>query len=316
MAEGIAAVVVNHGGWSACVECLASLEALGGELENIIVIDNSDDKAPIEHIKKWAKGELVPWRPANDPMRELLVPSQTNSRPYRLFWHPKTPPKPAPLTLVHTQNRGFAAAVNLGIQSALLAGAKYVWVLNDDIIVHRYTLDEMKRVLESQREIAMVGSVQYYQSDPMSVQSAGGGFNRWLARFWNIEKEDFKDDEVAYIYGASMLIRADAYENVGPFCEDYFMYYEEIDYAQRLGQKGLRHAVARDAKTFHRHKGSISKKGEAFRTFYLERGKLLFYKKFYPKLLWIPVLMAIRKFLLTGDLVYLKALWEGVRWRG
>jgi N-acetylglucosaminyl-diphospho-decaprenol L-rhamnosyltransferase len=63
--------------------------------------------------------------------------------------------------------------------------------------------------------------------------------------------------ETAYACGAAMFIRPEAFEAVGGFPEQYFLYFEEPDLAQRLRELGYEIAVCHGATVVHQRSWSI-----------------------------------------------------------
>lgn len=65
---------------------------------------------------------------------------------------------PADQFFVNPCNRGFAAGNNAGIQRAIAAGARYVWLLNNDTTVEPDALSALLGTIEKDPLIAVVGS--------------------------------------------------------------------------------------------------------------------------------------------------------------
>jgi GT2 family glycosyltransferase len=90
-----------------------------------------------------------------------------------------------------------------------------------------------------------------------------------------------------YIPGASMLVTRALLEQVGLMSEEYFLYFEEIDWAERRkGRFDL--AVSLDSVVYHRGAASIGAPNEhgergARSEYYLLRGRLMFARKFYRR---------------------------------
>jgi GT2 family glycosyltransferase len=68
-------------------------------------------------------------------------------------------------------------------------------------------------------------------------------------------------------------VRAEAFERVGLLPERYFLYYEDIDFADRLREAGYQLVTATD--TIVHHKESASSDGDATSAYYNERNRLL-----------------------------------------
>ncbi len=58
-----------------------------------------------------------------------------------------------------------------------------------------------------------------------------------------------------HVMGAVMAFRRAAWEQVGPFDERYFMYFEETDWQRRLHEAGWQVALVPQARVLHLHRG-------------------------------------------------------------
>lgn len=193
-------------------------------------------------------------------------------------------------------NGGFSYGNNLGIKIAMnFNDFEYLWLLNNDTEVPNNTLSTLVNYYNnSSGNLGILGNLQYFHHKKDDIQAIAGGFNKYRANYWNIDSlEDLKSG-YSYIYGASMMMSKGFIFDVGLLCEDYFMYYEEIDIAERAKKNGYLLDICNEAIIYHKHGSTTSKKGNQFRVFYLERNKFLFYKKFYPHLLFIPYIKMLK----------------------
>lgn len=97
-----------------------------------------------------------------------------------------------------------------------------------------------------------------------------------------------------YVVGAALFARADMVRRIGLMCEDYFLYFEEIDWAER-GRKHFTLAYAPDSLVYHKEGASSGRDRKRRRTsrfsdqLYLEN-RLKIARKFFP---WaLPVVYA------------------------
>jgi GT2 family glycosyltransferase len=91
-----------------------------------------------------------------------------------------------------------------------------------------------------------------------------------------------KEELVPGFCGAGVLLNKKALAEVGYFDESFFMYYEDGDLSLRMKEKGWRILYAPNALVRHIHAGS-SKEWSDFFTYHVERGRLLFVGKHWPR---------------------------------
>lgn len=246
-------VVLNWNRAEDTLECLNSLlPDVRQGLASIICCDNGSTDGSVPAIMDWARRLFTKLEPAEPCPGSLL---------------PKIRTKHPDFVLIETgANLGYAGGNNVGIRYALECGEfDYIWILNNDTVVEPNALSALVAMASTSPEIGALGSTVVDYHDPQQVQCAGGC--RYFPAFTIMKPahqgkdldsvlQDSFEVRLDYISGAAMFIRTAALNEAGLFNEDYFLYYEEADYATKLQCKGYRIAWCRESKV--RHKGGIS----------------------------------------------------------
>ncbi len=223
-------------------------------------------------------------------------------------------------------NLGFAAGNNAALP---FCRGKYVLFINNDTEVEKGFLEPLVEVLESDPSIAMVSPKIHYFHTPDTFQF--GGFTRihpitirnFALGFGEKDRGQFDMTcETGSIFGAAMLVSMEAIRKVGMMAENFFLYYEEHDWAEHMKKAGYK--IYYQGKSLVLHKESISTiKESPFQIFYLTRGRILFARR--NNLGWIKFLslfylytVAIPKqalrYLLKGRLDLSRASWKSAWW--
>ena len=138
-------------------------------------------------------------------------------------------------------NLGFLRNCNHAARSAR---GRYLLLLNNDTVVLPGWLDALFRSMEGDPTIGIGGSKLLYPD--LVIQEAGGAiFRDGSAR--NVGRGQERDNplfnaarDVDYISGASILVRADFWKDVGGFDERFkIAYCEDSDLAMSVRAKGL-----------------------------------------------------------------------------
>ena len=212
-------VIVN---WNACSETMGRLETLSSAstaLAGVVVVDNGSADNSVERTRS-------------------AYPD---------------------VTLIEAgKNLGFAAGNNLGIRHALESGADYIWLLNNDANPFPDALEQMLKVAESDSRIGAVGSVLWHADQLNVVQSWGGGKLNLLSGYNTVARSPRADEWFDYMCAGSMLVHREAFLDVGLLNEDYFLYWEDVDFGFRLRRAGWKLAVARQAIVPHRGNASTA----------------------------------------------------------
>jgi len=225
----ISVIIVNYKGWSYLKNCLKALIDIAEVTFTfeIIVVDNCSNDGRLEQFKADFK----------------TVNFYKNSG-----------------------NNGFANACNFG---AAKAQGHYLLFLNPDTIANAKALGKMLEIAKNNPDIGALSCVQVNQKgnlhDYKKIFLSLGtlfGFFRIFYRIINktsLNKQFDTSKEIVYpdwISGSVIFISRRWFEKVGGWCDDYWMYYEDVDLCKRLSDKGAKIAVLQDVNIKHYHGGS------------------------------------------------------------
>ena len=192
------------------------------------------------------------------------------------------------VTLVKlNSNQGAVGASNIGFEVALDAGADFILRLDSDTVIAPDYINLMIKAMESNGNIgAAVGKI-YYNS-PRALSQSNKIWSMGALRkspFFDIVDlgRDKFDDEVEnkiqridFAWSAGIIIRDIALKDLGGFDSDFFVYYEEMDFCERLRKQDWEIVVVPEAIMWHKV-GSLK---QSPRVAYLwNKGKVLFYRK-------------------------------------
>jgi hypothetical protein len=281
-------VLVNWNGWRDTVECLESLLRLDDGDHAVVIVDNGSADGSADAIAAWAVAP-APDRP--DAAAWASLPEARRHGPSFRRIGPSGSLGEERVTLVEAgANLGFAGACNLGMRIALAdSTTRFVWLLNNDTVVAPTSLGRLVAHMATHPDHAIVGATLLYYHEPATVQGLAGWLRPSRALAGHIGFGAAADAlpsareveaAMAYVMGASMFVRREVVAATGGMSEDYFLYFEEPDWARRL-PPAMRQGVCLDAVVWHKEGGSIGTSSLARPSdtslYYYARGTLRFY---------------------------------------
>ena len=294
-------VLVNWNGWADTLECLESLLHSDYPDFRVVVCDNGSTDGSLDAIKSWAQGGLIPDEPRSVMLRALSVPPIAKPLAYVEYSRREAEEggngADYPLTIVRIdENLGFAGGNNVGIRFALSRDDfAFVWLLNNDTLVTPQTLSALTRRMAEKPRAGLCGSKLLFYQQPQVVQGLGGAsYNKWLgtnrhlgylSQADNLPVQVDVEAAMDYVIGASMLVSKRFLLEIGLMAEEYFLYFEELDWAYRAhGRFSL--AYAAESIVYHKEGSSAGSCDPARKSwsvdFFTIRSKLLFTWKFFP----------------------------------
>lgn len=188
-------------------------------------------------------------------------------------------------------NRGFAGGNNIGIKQALEKNTDYVLLLNNDTIVEPDFLKKLIEKGESNEKNGILGPV-IYEHNSKKIHFAGGKINWLYTKGIHKTKEVLETD---YITGCCMLIKRKVIEEIGLMLEDYFLYFEDVDYCLKARKRGFKCIVVPKSKIWHKVSQSALQ-GSFSYIYYHTRNGLLLSKR--NALFFIKILAYLNSFLI------------------
>lgn len=291
-----AIVLVNWNAWADCIDCLDSLVGGVAPPWHIYLVDNASGDGSLDKIAAWCANPVRPQDACDFPgvVRHSASAQPTPLAVRRVDALAPSVPALRPgcgISLVQSgANRGFAGGNNVGIRLGLAEGAGWFWVLNTDTVVHRNALASLLERARSAPHAGMVGSTLLYHDEPGIVQALGGASLDWKsftsshlgvgspARAVPADSTAV-EARMDYVVGASILVSRHFVDQVGLMQEDYFLYFEELDWAARAGGK-FRLCWAPQSVVWHKVGRSSGQSDFASRL--LLRNRLRFVQRFYP----------------------------------
>jgi GT2 family glycosyltransferase len=152
---------------------------------------------------------------------------------------------------------GYAAAHNLAIASST---GRYHLIMNDDMLVHDGTLEQILRYLDDHPQAGALGcrltnadgslQISSFLSYPSLLDQAREALlvNMVLARipplhhrftmYGRANSNGTETRSVCHLMGAFIVVRREVLESVGPLDPHYFFSFEDIDWCWRIRQRG------------------------------------------------------------------------------
>ncbi len=206
-------------------------------------------------------------------------------------------PKVTCITL--NTNLGFTGGNNIGITYAMKYGSDYVWLLNNDTIVHPNALCLVDAFADE--HVGISGSKIYfapgheYHKDRYSEKERGnvfwyaGGSIDWANMYASHRGVDEVDrgqydtiETTPFITGCSMMIKRNVIEEIGLLDEKYYLYLEDLDYGLRAKRAGFHLLYYPKSIIWHVNAGSSGGAGNPLHDYYITRNRLLVGMRYAP----------------------------------
>ena len=186
------------------------------------------------------------------------------------------------ILLKNPKNEGFAGGNNRGIE---IAKGAYFFLINNDTEVSSDVMEGLLARAESSDRVGMVCPKINYFDDPTVIQYAGftnispiTGRGRGIG-YQEKDLGQYQNPRVTYLaHGAAMFIPRKVVEQVGMMAELYFLYYEEMDYCERIKKAGYEIWYEPSSSILHKESMSVGK-NSLLKTFYMSRNRWIYLRR-------------------------------------
>lgn len=229
-------IIVNYKTSRHVLRCLESLEAEMASLPNatVVVVDNASGDDSVEFLRaQIAERNWGEWA--------RVLASEVNG--------------------------GFAAGNNLAVRENLASAdpAEFFFLLNPDTWILPGAVRTLTEFMLEHPQAGVAGS-RLQDPDGSSQASCFRFYNifsefnagcrlglvsKLLARHVTALPEQERTCEVAWVSGASMMVRREVFDSVGLMDETFFLYYEETDFQLRAHRAGWETWHVQEASVVH-----------------------------------------------------------------
>ena len=223
-------------------------------------------------------------------------------------------------------NYGFAGGNNLGI---MRARGDYILLLNNDVIVPEDFLEPLVSKFQKNPDYGAISPKIMYYHTINTIQYAGFTpidtktvRNKTIGKGEKDHGQYDEDSETAYAHGAAMMVPMPVIKHVGMMSYEFFLYYEEADWCNRIRNHGYKIGYVHNSKIFHKESVTTGKMS-VLKVYYLTRNRLVYMRRnihgkdFIISMLY-QIIVAIGKnafsFLLKGNLKMFWAYGRGLFW--
>lgn len=177
------------------------------------------------------------------------------------------------------ENSGFAKGNNKAVG---YASGEIFHFLNPDTEVDKSLNDDYIEVINNPDAVFI---------NPL-INSDGSLDNRMMPipSLKNIFYWDFNRKKAQYWFkGASIIISESNFKKIGGWCEDYFMYAEDLDLFYRIWSNAIPIKMLKSKILHHGYGSSKNEWTDLEREIMVQKSKRIFYKKFYSRLEYVSV---------------------------
>lgn len=157
---------------------------------------------------------------------------------------------------VHYINTGFnlggAGGFNFGMKEAYKLGCDFMWIMDDDCIVHN---DSLKKLLEADNklngEYGFLSSKVLWKDNSICIMNIPKrSFSKWLKDY----QKNMQTIEMASF--VSLFIKTDIVEEMGLPIKEFFIWTDDWEYTRRISRKYKCYFVS-DSIVTHKSKENI-----------------------------------------------------------
>ena len=186
---------------------------------------------------------------------------------------------PKTIVIRSNENLGFAGGNNLGIREAK---GEYLFFINNDTYIED---DSVKFIIECMDKNPNIGALSpkiRFSFGNKAIQFAGYTHLSRITlknRLIGYEEEDKGQYNTListpFVQGAAMLVSKKAINKVWEIPDFYFLYYEELDWSERIREGGFDMVYEPRCTIYHKESCSTGRRS-AVREYYLNRNRLYY----------------------------------------
>ena len=161
------------------------------------------------------------------------------------------------------ENRGYVGGINYGLKEGNKLNPDYFLILNNDTILDKNAINELKYTCEKYINKTIVSGKVYHYDEPNKLQDVGYSYRNKKSLYFNrigLNEDDINQyDQIAerdMLDDVFWLFSAVLYNKIGGYSPYFWFNAEQADFALRAKKEGYKLIYTPGAKLWH--KGSVS----------------------------------------------------------
>lgn len=250
---------MNWNGEEDTIECLDSLKSLDYPDFDVYLVDNSSESESINGIIHYLNGESYY---SYDLVEKDDLLSYNRKEDSNLVF------------ILNDENAGFAGGNNIALNYiGENVSSGYVMLLNNDTVVTDDLLNGLVDKFNESDDTGFVGAVHYYYDSPDMIQTVGGGNIDLVHGECMAVRFIGSQDEFDFLTGSCVFMSCEVLREVGVMDEEYFMYWEDVDWSTRARNQGYKLRISDIGCIYHKEGASIP---SLSRIYYHTRNRILY----------------------------------------
>ena len=208
--------------------------------------------------------------------------------------------------IANNYNAGFAKANNQGIEKS---SGRFILLLNPDTEIIDYdTLEKCVQFMKDNNKCGVLGCKLLNSDNSLqkSVRNFPSFFsqiivflkihNLWpnikpVRKYYALDFDYSKQSEVDQMMGAFLLTRSRVIDKIGNLDENYWIWFEEVDFCKRSIGAGYTNNYLPDAKIIHHHGQSFRQVLSYKKQKQMNKSVLYYFKKHHPYFEYLTLLL-------------------------
>jgi GT2 family glycosyltransferase/glycosyltransferase involved in cell wall biosynthesis len=240
-AASIAAVVLNYRTADQTWLAARSLQTSRAKPERILIVDNGSQDGSAESLRETLSGvEVV----------------ETGA------------------------NLGFSGGCNVALRRILESSAHFALLVNSDAVLHPDAIGALVHAAQVHQDAGVLAPVLLSREEPDHIASAGLSYSQTTGRIKHRAVgrplrllTPLTTHQVDAVSGCVMLIRLAALRRAGLLREEFFFYFEDLEFCLRIREAGFKVLCVPDAVAYHEGGRSIGRRSSS-RVYYAARNHL------------------------------------------
>lgn len=185
--------------------------------------------------------------------------------------------------LRNKKNLGGTGGFNSGMREGLRLGYKYLWLMDNDILVLPGAYRALRDTMDSDGRIGLVASHVLYIEEQHRTQEIGSRIDWKTGRLNQCDKDAVDPpphiNEVDFGSASSLFARAAAAREAGIWDPAYFITFDDVEWGARMKRHGWRVVATSEARVCHASYFARRPKQVLVSCYYSVRNALYFFRR-------------------------------------